>query len=208
MRNCNKAGRRNVLELTKAMNNAFAEFESHVVTFDRQRPSLGSEQHKDVITHMQSLQWEVKKVKEPVNWSSQMQNLYRCPETHYRQAPGRRERARACTPIYKHKGIFKWATPSRSDRGCVSVHYVNLYNTNIKYSRFKYSRRKVTNIWLITYCVYRHRTDLDINFLSWSGVCRIVAHIWPYSRVFSLLFHAWNNLFIGERLALPSMLFI
>ena len=56
MRNCSKAGMRNVLELTKDMNNAFAEFESHVVTFDRQRPSLGSEQHKDVITHMQSLQ--------------------------------------------------------------------------------------------------------------------------------------------------------
>ena len=164
MRNCSEAGRRNVLELTKAMNNAFAE--SHVVTFDRQRPSLGSEQHKYVITHMQSLQCEVKKVKEPVNWSSQMQNLCRCPETHYRQAPGRRERARACTPIYKHKGIFKWATPSRSDHRCVSLQYVNLYNTNIKYSRFKYSRRKVTNILLITNCVYRHRADLDINFLS------------------------------------------
>lgn len=75
-----------------------------------------------------------------------MQNLYRSAEIHYRQAPGRRESARACTPIYKHKGFFKWATPSSSDHRCVSLQYVNLYNMNIKYSRFKYSRRKVTNI--------------------------------------------------------------
>lgn len=51
MRNRNKASKRNVLEPTNAMNNALADFGSHVVKFDRQRPSFCSEQHSAVITH-------------------------------------------------------------------------------------------------------------------------------------------------------------
>lgn len=37
MRNCIKAGKRNVLELANVLNNALADFGSHVVTFDGQR---------------------------------------------------------------------------------------------------------------------------------------------------------------------------
>ena len=47
MRNCIKAGERNVLELTNAMNNALAGFGSHVVTFDGQHLSFCSEQRSD-----------------------------------------------------------------------------------------------------------------------------------------------------------------
>lgn len=110
MRNCIKAGKRNVLEQANVLNNALTDFGSHVVTFDGQRSSFCSDEHSAIITHTR-IALAVKGQTIPVKRAVGVQKC-KCRIQIAVQKPTTAKRPAADTDqrmhfIYTHKGIFK-----------------------------------------------------------------------------------------------------